>query len=170
MTDLVPVSALTTMLIASLTLLVVTQLPSTMISKRSRILIGLTSSIILGLGILILKGVLPLFACILSIIAILPKMRWQIPLIIGCVLALAHVSRRLIFDDLTSYYNIVQVNVHVSINLCARHFRKIFSLTDCCGDRVLSGCHPRRDVLQDPNNDGPSQDFLRHEDGDRVTN
>lgn len=103
-------SALTTMLIVSLTFLVVTQLPSTMVSKRSRILIGLTASIILGLGILILKGVLPLFICILSIIAILPKIKWQTPLIIGCILALAHVSRRLIFDDLTSYYNIIQVN------------------------------------------------------------
>lgn len=110
-TDLVPVSTLTTMLIVSLTLLVITQLSSTMTSKRSRILIGLASSIILGLGILILKGVLPLFACILSIIAILPKMRWQVPLIIGCILALTHVSRRFIFEDLSSYYNVIQVNV-----------------------------------------------------------
>lgn len=110
-TDLVPVSTLTTMLIVSLILLVITQLSSTMTSKRSRILIGLASSIILGLGILILKGVLPLFACILSIIAILPKMRWQVPLIIGCILAFTHVSRRFIFEDLSSYYNVIQVNV-----------------------------------------------------------
>ncbi|KAG5313004.1 ADCY2 cyclase, partial [Pseudoatta argentina] len=113
-----PVLALTAMLIASLTFLVVTQLPSTMISKRSRILIGLTSSIILGLGILILKGVLPLFVCILSIIAILPKMRWQIPLIIGCILALAHISRRL-FDDLMSYYNLIQIVVEIMFLLAA---------------------------------------------------
>lgn len=113
-----PVLALTAMLIASLTFLVVTQLPSTMISKRSRILIGLTSSIILGLGILILKGVLPLFVCILSIIAILPKMRWQIPLIIGCILALAHISRRL-FDDAMSYYNLIQIVVEIMFLLAA---------------------------------------------------
>ncbi|KAG5336405.1 ADCY2 cyclase, partial [Acromyrmex charruanus] len=113
-----PVLALTAMLIASLTFLVVTQLPSTMISKRSRILIGLTSSIILGLGILILKGVLPLFVCILSIIAILPKMRWQIPLIIGCILVLAHISRRL-FDDLMSYYNLIQIVVEIMFLLAA---------------------------------------------------
>ncbi|KYQ47186.1 Adenylate cyclase type 2, partial [Trachymyrmex zeteki] len=118
-TNLVRVSALTAMLIASLTFLVVTQLPSTMISKRSRILIGLTSSIILGLGILILKGVLPLFVCILSIIAILPKMRWQIPLIIGCVLALVHISRRLLSDDLMSYYNIIQILVEIMFLLAA---------------------------------------------------
>lgn len=110
MVDLVPVSTLTVMLIVSLTLLVVTQLPSTMSSRRPRILIGLTSSVVLGLGILILKGVLPLFACILSIIAVLPKMRLQAPLIIGCVLALAHVSRRLIVDDLSDYYSVIQVN------------------------------------------------------------
>ncbi|KAG5326148.1 ADCY2 cyclase, partial [Acromyrmex heyeri] len=114
-----PVLALTAMLIASLTFLVVTQLPSTMISKRSRILIGLTSSIILGLGILILKGVLPLFVCILSIIAILPKMRWQIPLIIGCILALAHISRRLFDDDLMSYYNLIQIVVEIMFLLAA---------------------------------------------------
>ncbi|XP_018045914.1 PREDICTED: adenylate cyclase type 2 isoform X1 [Atta colombica] len=117
-TNLVPVSVLTTMLIASLTFLVVTQLPSTMISKRSRILIGLTSSIILGLGILILKGVLPLFVCILSIIAILPKMRWQIPLIIGCILALTHISRRF-FDDLMNYYNLIQIVVEIMFLLAA---------------------------------------------------
>lgn len=117
--DFVPVSALTTMLIASLTFLVVTQLPSTMISKRTRILIGLTSSIILGLGVLILRGALPLFACILSIIAILPKMRWQIPLVIGCILALAHVSRRLIFDDLTRYYNVIQIIVEIMFLVAA---------------------------------------------------
>ncbi|XP_012533479.1 adenylate cyclase type 2 isoform X2 [Monomorium pharaonis] len=116
---ILPLSALTTMLVISLTFLVVTQLPSTMMSKRSRILIGLTSSAILGLGILILKGVLPLFACILSIIAILPKMRWQVPLIIGCILALAHVSRRLIFDDLTSYYNMIQIIVEILFLLAA---------------------------------------------------
>lgn len=164
------VSALTTMFIASLTFLVVTQLPSTMISKRSRILIGLTSSIILGLGILILRGVLPLFTCILSIIAILPKMRWQIPLVIGCILALAHLSGRLIFDDVTSRYNAIQVNVYVSMTLRARHFRKIFLSTDRCGGRVPSGRYPRRHVLQDPNEVGPSQDLLRHEDGDRIAN
>ncbi|KYN04410.1 Adenylate cyclase type 2 [Cyphomyrmex costatus] len=118
-TDLVPVSALTAMLIASLTFLVVTQLPSTMISKRSRILIGLTSSIILGVGILILKGVVPLFVCILSIIAILPKMKWQIPLIIGCILALAHISRRFILDDLMSYYDIIQLVVEIMFLLAA---------------------------------------------------
>ncbi|KYN42871.1 Adenylate cyclase type 2 [Trachymyrmex septentrionalis] len=118
-TNLEPVSALTAMLIASLTFLVVTQLPSTMISKRTRILIGLTSSIILGLGIFILKGVLPLFVCILSIIAILPKMRWQIPLIIGCILALAHILRRLISDDLMSYYNLIQIVVEIMFLLAA---------------------------------------------------
>ncbi|RLU20195.1 hypothetical protein DMN91_006802 [Ooceraea biroi] len=110
MIDLIPVSALTTMLITSLTFLVVTQLSSAMTSKRSRILIGLASSIILGLGILILGDILPLFACILSIIAILPKMRWQVPLIIGSILAFAYISRRLIFGDLSSYYDIIQVN------------------------------------------------------------
>lgn len=118
-TDLVPVSTLTTMLIVSLTLLVVTQLSSTMTSKRSRILIGLTSSIILGLGILILRGVLTLFACILSIIAILPKMRWQIPLIIGCILVLTHVSRRFIFEDLSSYYDVIQILVEIVFLLAA---------------------------------------------------
>ncbi|XP_029175293.1 adenylate cyclase type 2 isoform X1 [Nylanderia fulva] len=117
--DLVPVSTLTTMLIVSLTLLVVTQLSSTMTSKRSRILIGLTSSIILGLGILILRGVLPLFACILSIIAILPKMRWHVPLIIGCILALTHVLGRFIFEDLSSYYNIIQILVEIVFLLAA---------------------------------------------------
>lgn len=107
--DIVPVSTLMTMLIVSLTLLVVTQLPSTMTSRRPRILIGLTSSVILGLGILILRGILPLFGCILSIIAILPRIRMQLPLIIGCILALAHISRRLIFDDLSGYYSAIQV-------------------------------------------------------------
>lgn len=111
MIDLLPVSTLTTMLIASLTLLVITQLPSTMSSRRSRILIGLTSSVVLGLGILILKGVLPLFVCVLSIIAILPKMRFEAPLVIGCILVLAHVSRRFVFDDLPGYYDVIQVNV-----------------------------------------------------------
>ncbi|XP_012220110.1 adenylate cyclase type 2 isoform X2 [Linepithema humile] len=120
-TDLVSVSTLTIMLIASLTLLVITQLPSTMTSKRSRILIGLMSSVIFGLGILILRSVLPLFACILSIIAILPKMRWQIPLITGCTLVVAHVARRLIFDDyyLSDYYNIIQIIVEIVFFLAA---------------------------------------------------
>lgn len=108
--DLVPVSTLTAMHIASLTLLVVTQLPSAMTSKRPRILIGLTSSVVLGLGILILEGVLPLFACILSIIAILPKIRLQVPLVVGCILALAHVSRRLLFDYVSDYYDVIQVS------------------------------------------------------------
>lgn len=109
--DFVPVSTLTAMLIVSLTLLVVTQLPSTMSSERPRILIGLTSSVMLGLGILILRGVLPLFVCVLSIIAVLPKMRLQAPLVIGCVLAVAHLSRKLIFDDLSDYYTVIQVSV-----------------------------------------------------------
>ncbi|KAL6421844.1 hypothetical protein ACFW04_010981 [Cataglyphis niger] len=107
------------MLIVSLTLLVITQLSSTMTSKRSRIVIGLTSSITLGLGILILEGVLPLFACILSIIAILPKMRWKIPFIIGCILALAHVSRRFRFEDLSNYYNVIQIVAEIAFLLAA---------------------------------------------------
>lgn len=111
MIDFVPVSTLTTILIASLTLLVVTQLPSTMSSRRSRILIGLTSAVVLGLGILILKGVLPLFVCVLSIIAILPKMRFEAPLVIGCILVLVHVSRRFVFDDLPGYYDVIQVSI-----------------------------------------------------------
>ncbi|XP_026826717.1 adenylate cyclase type 2 isoform X2 [Ooceraea biroi] len=119
MIDLIPVSALTTMLITSLTFLVVTQLSSAMTSKRSRILIGLASSIILGLGILILGDILPLFACILSIIAILPKMRWQVPLIIGSILAFAYISRRLIFGDLSSYYDIIQITVEIVFLLTA---------------------------------------------------
>ncbi|KAL6421842.1 hypothetical protein ACFW04_010981 [Cataglyphis niger] len=117
--NLVSVSTLTTMLIVSLTLLVITQLSSTMTSKRSRIVIGLTSSITLGLGILILEGVLPLFACILSIIAILPKMRWKIPFIIGCILALAHVSRRFRFEDLSNYYNVIQIVAEIAFLLAA---------------------------------------------------
>ncbi|XP_011635258.1 adenylate cyclase type 2 isoform X2 [Pogonomyrmex barbatus] len=122
MIDLIPVSALTSMLIVSLTLLVITQLPSTMISKRSRILIGLTSSVILGLGILILRNVISLFVCILSIIAILPKMKWQIPLIIGCILALAHILRRLIrltFEDLTNHYDTIQIAAEIIFLLVA---------------------------------------------------
>jgi hypothetical protein len=114
MIDLVSASTLTTMLVSSLAFLVVTQLPSAMTSKRSRILIGLTSSIVLGLGILILGDVLALFACILSIIAVLPKMRWRVPLIIGSVLAFAHVSRRLILDDPSGYYDVIQVNANRS--------------------------------------------------------
>jgi len=110
MIDLVPASTLTTMLVSSLAFLVITQLPSAMTSKRSRILIGLTSSIVLGLGILILGNVLALFACILSIIAVLPKMRWRVPLVLGSILAFAHVSRRLILDDPSGYYDVIQVN------------------------------------------------------------
>lgn len=117
--DLVPVSTLTAMHIASLTLLVVTQLPSAMTSKRPRILIGLTSSVVLGLGILILEGVLPLFACILSIIAILPKIRLQVPLVVGCILALAHVSRRLLFDYVSDYYDVIQIIVEFVFLLAA---------------------------------------------------
>ncbi|XP_020286222.1 adenylate cyclase type 2 isoform X2 [Pseudomyrmex gracilis] len=117
--DLVSVSVLTTMFVTSLTLLVIIQLPTTMTSKRSRIFIGLTSSVTLGLGILILRGVLPLFACILSIIAVLPKMRWQIPLIIGFILTLAHVSRRLISEDLSNYYVVIQILVEAVFLLAA---------------------------------------------------
>lgn len=86
-------------------------MPSAMSSRRSRILIGLTSSVMLGLGILILKGVLPLFVCVLSVIAILPKMRFETPLVIGCILVLVHIFRRFVFDDLPGYYYVIQVNV-----------------------------------------------------------
>ncbi|XP_032672323.1 adenylate cyclase type 2 [Odontomachus brunneus] len=119
MIDLLPVSTLTTMLIASLTLLVVTQLPSAMSSRRSRILIGLTSSVVLGLGILILKGVLPLFVCVLSVIAILPKMRFEAPLVIGCILVFVHISRRFVFDDLPDYYDVIQIVVEIVFLLAA---------------------------------------------------
>lgn len=54
------------------------------------------------------------------------------------------------------------------MNIRTNHFRKIFFLKDCCGDHVPAGRFPRRHVLQDPNNDGSSQDFFRHENGDRV--
>lgn len=59
------------------------------------------------------------------------------------------------------------------INVGTEYFRKTFFLwrmTDCRGDHLSSGCHPRRHVLQDSNNDGTSQDFLRHKDGDRIAN
>ncbi|XP_070525346.1 adenylate cyclase type 2 isoform X2 [Cardiocondyla obscurior] len=113
------VSVLTSMFTFSLIILILTQLPSTMVSKRSRVLLGLTSAVILGLGILILNGILPLFACILSIIAILPKIKWQTPLVIGCILALAQISRRLIFDDSTSYYGIIQIVAEIIFLLAA---------------------------------------------------
>lgn len=49
-------------------------------------------------------------------------------------------------------------------------FAKIFSFlsADRRGDRVPAGRDPRRRLLQDPDGDGSSQNFLRHEDGDRV--
>lgn len=49
-------------------------------------------------------------------------------------------------------------------------FKKIFFLLDYCGDHIPSGCYLRRHVLQNSNNDGPSQNFLRHKDGDRIAN
>ncbi|XP_011141420.1 adenylate cyclase type 2 isoform X2 [Harpegnathos saltator] len=117
--DLIHASTLTTMLIASLILLLVTQLPSVMSSRRSRILIGAASSVVFGLGILILKSVLPLFVCVLSIIAILPKMRFEAPFVIACTLVLVHISRRYVFDNLLDYYDVIQIVVEIVFLLAA---------------------------------------------------
>ncbi|KAF7383535.1 hypothetical protein HZH66_012885 [Vespula vulgaris] len=93
-----PISTLSVMLVSSLTLLVVSQLPSTLTSARTRFLVGQLSSVILGFGILILGGAIPMFACILSITAALPRIKRLRPTIGPFILAIMHVGQRFILE------------------------------------------------------------------------
>ncbi|KAK0098595.1 hypothetical protein PV326_006343 [Microctonus aethiopoides] len=93
---IVQASVLTLMLVSSLTLFIIAQFPSTITSNRVRIAIGMASSLILGVSAIILGGPLPLFATILAIIAILPKIGNQWPSAIAILLASFHVARGLV--------------------------------------------------------------------------
>ncbi|KAK2576760.1 hypothetical protein KPH14_005405 [Odynerus spinipes] len=106
---ILPVSTLTVMLVSSLSLLVVSQLPSTLTSARTRFLVGQLSSVILGFGILILGGAVPMFACILSITAALPRIKKLRPTIGPFILAIMHVGRRFIFEKELARSNISKI-------------------------------------------------------------
>lgn len=107
---LIPVSTLSVMLVSSLTLLVISQLPSTLTSARTRFLVGQLSSVILGFGILILGGAIPMFACILSITAALPRIKRRLRPTIGpFILAIMHVGQRFIFEKELIDHKISQI-------------------------------------------------------------
>ncbi|XP_035742022.1 adenylate cyclase type 2-like isoform X1 [Vespa mandarinia] len=104
-----PISTLSVMLVSSLSLLVVSQLPSTLTSVRTRFLVGQLSSVILGFGILILGGAIPMFACILSITAALPRIKRLRPTIGPFILAIMHVGQRFIFEKELVDYKLSQI-------------------------------------------------------------
>ncbi|XP_047364793.1 adenylate cyclase type 2 isoform X1 [Vespa velutina] len=104
-----PISTLSVMLVSSLSLLVVSQLPSTLTSIRTRFLVGQLSSVILGFGILILGGTIPMFACILSITAALPRIKRLRPTIGPFILAIMHVGQRFIFEKELVDYKLSQI-------------------------------------------------------------
>ncbi|KAG7199184.1 hypothetical protein KM043_018059 [Ampulex compressa] len=116
---IIPVSTLTVMILVSLCLSVLAQLPSTLTSACARLTIGLASSVILGLGILILRGTVPLFVAVLSIIAVLPRNDKGMRTIVGLSLVIAHLTGRFILDDISDYYRKIQVTSEVVFLLTA---------------------------------------------------
>lgn len=92
---LLPLLASTWIFVGSLGLLVLTQLPSALTSKNWRIIVGLASSTILGSGVLLLRGVVPLFATVLATIASLPRHRRHAFVYVPIALAILHLTRGL---------------------------------------------------------------------------
>lgn len=92
---LLPLLALAWIVAGSLGLLVLTQLPSALSSKSWRITVGLASSAILGSGVLLLRGVIPLFATILATIASLPRHKRHAFVFVPVLLAFLHLTRGL---------------------------------------------------------------------------
>ncbi|XP_043284358.1 adenylate cyclase type 2 isoform X4 [Venturia canescens] len=129
------------MLVSSLSLLVVTQFPSIIKSTRARFALGLTSSIILGVAILLLGGTLPLFACIIAVIAGLPRIKKQRPTTLALVFAASFISTKLFIyhgEDNDYYYEIAADSIFLTAaiiaglyyrNLTARAHRKTFAGT-----------------------------------------
>ncbi|XP_043284356.1 adenylate cyclase type 2 isoform X2 [Venturia canescens] len=136
-----PASCLAVMLVSSLSLLVVTQFPSIIKSTRARFALGLTSSIILGVAILLLGGTLPLFACIIAVIAGLPRIKKQRPTTLALVFAASFISTKLFIyhgEDNDYYYEIAADSIFLTAaiiaglyyrNLTARAHRKTFAGT-----------------------------------------
>lgn len=103
------------MLIWSLGSLFVTQLPSTSTSARTRFLLGFACSIVLGIGILIIRGSVPLFVLVLTIIAVLPRDARQMPTILAILLIVVHLARNFSILDYSSYHRIAQVRIFFSL-------------------------------------------------------
>ncbi|XP_029052910.2 adenylate cyclase type 2 isoform X2 [Osmia bicornis bicornis] len=137
---IIPGTNLTVMLIWSLGSLFVTQLPSTSTSARTRSLLGLVSSIVLGIGILIIRGSVPLFLLVLTIIAVLPRDARQTPTILAILLIVVHLARQFSFLDYSSYQRIAQTCSELVFLLAAVLAGSYYSvLTGKAHTRTFSG-------------------------------
>uniref|UniRef100_A0A0C9RWY1 adenylate cyclase n=1 Tax=Fopius arisanus TaxID=64838 RepID=A0A0C9RWY1_9HYME len=122
-------SILAMMVVSSLSLLTVAQFPSTLTSTRARISVGLTSSLILGAAVLALAGPLPVFACTLTTIATLPRIRRHRPSVVGLVIAAVHIARGFvlyIIDEGATFHQVMSDAVLLlSAILAGIHYRNL---------------------------------------------
>ncbi|XP_015125001.1 adenylate cyclase type 2 [Diachasma alloeum] len=127
----VEASILALTVVSSLTLLTIAQFPSTLTSNRARISVGLTSSLILGAAVLALAGPLPIFACILTTIATLPRIRKHRPTVVGLVIAAVHIARGIvmyIMDEDASFHQVTgDAVLMLSAIIAGIHYRNLTS-------------------------------------------